>query len=198
VAAEQFSAGGLAVYALDHRGRGRSGGERFYIEKSADYVSDLATFIRLAKSREPGLPVFLLGHSAGGVISCLYAIESQSELAGLICESFAFQVPAPDIALVVLKGPSRIAPHTHVLALKNKDFSRDPKVVQAMNDDPLIAGRASRRRRSQSWSVPASDSRGNFRSSRCRSSSCTVHSTKRPSRLGASTFMMQPARRTRR
>jgi acylglycerol lipase len=139
-AAEQFLADGLAVYALDHRGRGKSGGERFYVEKSADYVSDLATFIRLVKSREPGLPVFLLGHSAGGVIACLYAIESQAELAGLICESFAFQVPAPDFALAALRGLSHIAPHTHVLALKNKDFSRDPKVVQAMNDDPLIAG----------------------------------------------------------
>jgi alpha-beta hydrolase superfamily lysophospholipase len=138
--AEQFLERGLAVYALDHRGRGKSGGERFYVEKVADYVSDLATFVKLAKSREPGLPVHLLGHSAGGVIACLYAIESQSELAGLICESFAFQVPAPDIALAALKGLSHIAPHTHVLALKNKDFSRDPKVVQAMNDDPLIAG----------------------------------------------------------
>ena len=139
-AAEQFVADGLAVYALDHRGRGKSAGERFYVDKVADYVSDLETFIRLAKSREPGLPVFLLGHSAGGVIACLYAIESQAELAGLICESFAFQVPAPDFALAALKGLSHIAPHTHVLALNNKDFSRDPKVVQAMNDDPLIAG----------------------------------------------------------
>jgi alpha-beta hydrolase superfamily lysophospholipase len=117
-AAEQFLADDLAVYALDHHGRGKSGGERFYVEKVADYVSDLATFIRLAKSREPGLPVFLLGHSAGGVIACLYAIESQAELAGLICESFAFQVPAPGIALAALKGLSHIAPHTHVLALK--------------------------------------------------------------------------------
>ena len=63
-------------------------------------------FVTLAKSREPGLPVFLLGHSAGGVISCVYALEHQDELAGLICESFAFQVPAPDFALAVLKGLS--------------------------------------------------------------------------------------------
>ena len=58
----------------------------------------------LAKSREPGLPVFLLGHSAGGVVACTYALERQSELAGLICESFAFKVPAPDFVLAVVKG----------------------------------------------------------------------------------------------
>src|SRR5262249_3002854 len=86
---EQLTAGGLAVYAVDLRGRGRSDGERFYVEKFADYVGDVATVVQLAKSREPGLPVFLLGHSAGGVVACVYALEHQAELAGLISESFA-------------------------------------------------------------------------------------------------------------
>ncbi len=137
--AEQFLAAGLAVYAIDHRGRGKSGGERFYVENFTDYVDDLATFVGRAKSREPGIPVFLLGHSAGGVIATLYALDHASELAGLISESFAFQLPAPAFALAVLKGIGRVAPHLHVLKLKNEDFSRDPKVVQSMNGDPLIA-----------------------------------------------------------
>jgi acylglycerol lipase len=138
-AAQQFTESGLAVYAVDLRGRGKSDGERFYVEKFADYVSDVATLMTLAKSREPGLPVYLLGHSAGGVVACIYTLEHQAELAGLICESFAHEVPAPDFALAVFKGLSHIAPHAHILHLKNEDFSRDPKVVQAMNDDPLIA-----------------------------------------------------------
>jgi len=137
--AEQLTAGGLAVYAVDLRGRGQSDGERFYVEKFQDYVDDAAHLIALAKMRDRGLPVFLLGHSAGGVVSCLYTLEHQTELAGLICESFAFQVPAPDFALAVLKGLSHIAPHAHVLPLKNADFSRDPAVVDKMNGDPLIA-----------------------------------------------------------
>jgi acylglycerol lipase len=83
--------------------------------------------------------VYLLGHSAGGVVACLYALEHQEALRGLICESFAFQVPAPDFALAVFKGLAHLAPHAHVLHLKNEDFSRDPAVVRAMNDDPLIA-----------------------------------------------------------
>jgi alpha-beta hydrolase superfamily lysophospholipase len=136
---EQLASGGLAVYAVDLRGRGQSDGERFYVDTFADYVSDASSLVNLAKSREPGLPVFLMGHSAGGVISCLYALDHQSELAGLICESFAFEIPAPDFALAVLKGLSHLAPHAHVLHLKNEDFSRDPKAVQAMNEDPLIA-----------------------------------------------------------
>ncbi len=137
--AEQLASSGLAVYAIDLRGRGRSDGERYYVEKFADYVADVHTLVTLAKSREPGLPLFLLGHSAGGVISCGYTLEHQEELAGLICESFAFEVPAPDFALAVIKGLSHIAPHAHVLKLPNDGFSRDPQVVQALNDDPLIA-----------------------------------------------------------
>jgi len=137
--AEQLTAEDLAVYAVDLRGRGLSDGERFYVERFAEYVGDVSALVKLAKSRHPGVPIYLLGHSAGGVISCTYTLENQSELAGLICESFAFQVPAPDFALAVFKGLSHLAPHAHVLHLKNEDFSRDPKVVQAMNEDPLIA-----------------------------------------------------------
>jgi acylglycerol lipase len=137
--AAQMVAKDLVVYALDHRGRGKSDGERYYVEKFTDYVEDVATLVKTAKSRDPGLPVFMLGHSAGGVISCGYALEHQSEIAGLICESFAFQVYAPDFALAVLKGLSHVAPHAHVLKLKTEDFSRDPKVVEAMLSDPLIA-----------------------------------------------------------
>ena len=137
--AQQLTSNGLAVYALDHRGRGHSEGERFFVKKFADWTTDLATFIDIVKGREPGLPVFLLGHSAGGVIACGYALQHQEELAGLICEDFAYQIPAPDVALAILKGVSHVAPHAHVLKLKNEDFSRDPVVVAAMNADPLIA-----------------------------------------------------------
>ncbi len=136
---EQLVESGLAVYIVDLRGRGKSDGERYYVDSFGDYVSDVEGLMAIAKSREPGLPVYLLGHSAGGVVSCIYTLAHQGELAGLICESFAFQVPAPDFAIAVLKGLSHVAPHAHVLALNNADFSRDPAVVKAMNEDPLIA-----------------------------------------------------------
>ena len=136
--AQQFAAMGLTVCAVDLRGRGNSDGERFYVKDFDDYASDVASVVALAKSREPGLPLFLLGHSAGGVVSCLYTLAHQPEMAGLICESFAFQLPAPDFVLAVFKGISHLAPHAHILHLKNETFSRDSNVVQALNDDPLV------------------------------------------------------------
>ncbi len=137
--AEQLVAHGLAVYAVDLRGRGESDGERFYVDSFDDYVDDVTRMVNLATSREPELKVFVLGHSAGGVVGCFYSLANQQNLAGFICESFAFQVPAPDFAIAALKGLSHLAPHAHVLRLKNEDFSRDQAVVDRMNSDPLIA-----------------------------------------------------------
>jgi alpha-beta hydrolase superfamily lysophospholipase len=140
--AEQFNVQGLAVYAVDLRGRGKSEGERFYVGNFDDYVADVAATVSMAKSRTPGLPIFLMGHGAGGGVACFFALERKGEPAGLICASFSFELPAPDFVLAALKGLSHLLPHSRVVGLKNEDFSRDPAVVQSMNDDPLIAGEA--------------------------------------------------------
>ncbi|HSE30028.1 MAG TPA: lysophospholipase [Pyrinomonadaceae bacterium] len=137
---EQLAAKDLAAYAIDLRGRGRSEGERFYVEKMQDYTDDVATLVRTAKSENPGLPVFVLGHSAGGVVSCIYTLDHQSEIDGLVCESFAYDLPVRGFVLSLLKGFDYIAPHVHVYTLKNENFSRDPLFVDSMNNDPLIKG----------------------------------------------------------
>lgn len=135
-----FARAGIAVYALDLRGRGRSDGERFFVERVDDYVADLGRLIDLAAQEEGDLPIFLLGHSAGGVISSVYTLTWQGRLAGFICESFAFEIPAPALALKLIKGLSHIVGHAPVFALRNKDFSRDPTIVAELDADPLTAG----------------------------------------------------------
>jgi len=137
--AEQFAKNGLAVYALDLRGRGESEGERFYVEEFADYLTDVDSLVSIARAENPGLPVYVLGHSAGGVIASSYVFEHQDEVAGLVCESFAFDVGLPHLVQLALQGVSHLAPHLHVFSLNNADFSRDPAAVERMNTDPLIA-----------------------------------------------------------
>jgi len=137
--AEQFTAQNYAVYAPDQQGRGQSEGERFYTDDIYNTIADVDYVVDLAKKEQSDLPVFMLGHSAGGVLACIYTLEHPGKLNGLICESFAFKVPAPDFALAVLKGISHLAPHLHTIKLKNEDFSRNPDAVAVMNNDPLIA-----------------------------------------------------------
>jgi len=136
---KQFAADGFASYALDLRGRGKSEGEQFYVENLSDYLGDVDKLVNTARSENPGLPVYVLGHSAGGVIASSYVYEHQDEIAGLVCESFAFDVGLPHLVQLALEGAGKLAPHAHVFSLKNADFSRDPAAVERMNNDPLIA-----------------------------------------------------------
>ncbi len=137
-AGPKFAENGFATYALDLRGRGQSEGERYFVETVEAYTADVGTLVQTVRRREPNCPVFLFGHSAGGVISCIYTLEHQAELSGLICESFAFRVYAPDFVLAVVKGISRIAPRVPILKLPNKDFSRLSSVVGEMDSDPYV------------------------------------------------------------
>ena len=96
--------------------------------------------VTLAKSREPGLKVFLLGHSAGGVVGCTWTLDHQKEIAGFICESFAYKVPAPAPVLAVVRFLARITPRLPVLKLHMKDFTRDPIALATLEADPLCKG----------------------------------------------------------
>ncbi|MBO9498090.1 MAG: lysophospholipase [Novosphingobium sp.] len=135
--AGQFAAAGFAVYALDMRGRGKSEGKRFFVKDVKEHTGDLHQMVLLAKAAHPGLKTFLLGHSAGGVVSVTYSLDHQGELAGLVCEDFAFKVPAPDFALAIIKFIGGIFPNLPVLKLKMEDFTRDPVALAALLADPL-------------------------------------------------------------
>jgi alpha-beta hydrolase superfamily lysophospholipase len=92
---EQLTGRGLAVYALDLPGRGKSEGERFYVNDIEDYAEDVDDVVNLAKSRERGRSVFLLGHSAGGVVACIYS-------AAMVRADERLKRAFPQIALPVL------------------------------------------------------------------------------------------------
>ena len=75
---------GYAVYAIEHRGHGRSGGPRALIDRMAYAVADLDALVAIAAGRHPGSQVFLLGHSMGATISLSYTLAHQDRLSGLI------------------------------------------------------------------------------------------------------------------
>jgi acylglycerol lipase len=136
--AQQLVARGFTVYAHDLRGHGRSQGDRYHVDCFDDYIGDLEVFVARARARERAVPLFMLGHSAGGLVACLYALEHQREMAGLISEDCSFELPPPDVALLLLKGVSHLAAHAHLLNLKDEYFSRDTELVWRMKRDPLV------------------------------------------------------------
>jgi acylglycerol lipase len=81
---EQLAARGYALYAIDHRGHGRSAGDRAVIDRMANAVEDLHTLVEKAKGAQPQRPLVLLGHSMGGAVALSYTIEHEDALDALV------------------------------------------------------------------------------------------------------------------
>jgi len=135
--AEQLNARGNAVYAIDHRGHGRSGGPRAYVDRIDNAVADLHKLCDLARDRHPGLPLVLLGHSMGGLIALSYALRYQDELAGLVLSAPLAVLEANPAARLTVRALSAVAPRLPIYKIDGTTVSRDPKVVNAYDNDPL-------------------------------------------------------------
>jgi acylglycerol lipase len=137
--ADRLTAAGIAVVAPDHRGHGLSEGRRTSIVRFEDYVDDLATVIAQVRARWPSLRVVLLGHSMGGLIALDLAVRQAVPLDGLILSApAACPREVSRFTLAVGRALSRVAPNTGVLRLPLNRISRDPAVVDAYNNDPLV------------------------------------------------------------
>lgn len=130
---------GWAVYGLDHRGHGRSAGTRQHLDDYADLLADFEAFRVLVTARHPGLPVYLLGHSMGGQVALAYALDHQDDLAGLVLSAPALASDAvPKRLLPVLRLLARVAPRLRPVGIDGSKISRDPDVVAAYQNDPLV------------------------------------------------------------
>lgn len=131
---------GYAVYAVDHIGHGKSDGAREYVERFEDYIETLEIFNDLIRQWQPGKLVFMIGHSLGGLIGSIYLLDHQVGLAGAVISGPAVMVPDNVTATSILMGKliSAIMPRFGLIGLEAKGVSRDPEVVQAYIDDPLV------------------------------------------------------------
>lgn len=138
---------GMSVWAMDHRGHGKSEGTRCYVNRFAEYLEDLRLLVDEA-SRETGFTPVLLGHSMGGLIAFRYAAAYPETLSGLVLSSPLFRAkvkvdpikaalaPVLSALLPSLQMPAGIAPEW---------VSRDPEVVRAYAGDPLVGTKATPR-----------------------------------------------------
>jgi acylglycerol lipase len=135
-----FTPRGYAVYALDHYGHGKSEGQREYVERFDDYTSTLKAYFDKVAAWQPGKAIFLVGHSLGGLISATYLLDHQADFAGAVLSAPAVKVPEDTSPLLLITGRimSRLLPTLGVLALDSSGVSRDPEVVRAYVNDPLV------------------------------------------------------------
>jgi acylglycerol lipase len=131
---------GYAVYAPDHRGHGHSGGKRVYVERFTDYLDDLKTFFDMVQSWHPDRKIFLVGHSMGGTIGLAYTLRHQEELDGLVLSGATVRVGESISPLIIAVGKliSTLLPKMGMVVLDASTISRDPAVVAAYDNDPLV------------------------------------------------------------
>lgn len=137
--AEHFVSRGYAVVAFDNIGHGRSDGDRGYVRRFSDYVDTLDVFQQQVATDFPGLPQILLGHSMGGLISCLYLLTNQQRFAGCVLSGPAIktEMEPPTLQLWLIRCFSLLLPKLGVLQLDASGVSRDPAEVERYVNDPL-------------------------------------------------------------
>ena len=138
--AERLAAAGFNVAAFDLRGHGRSEGLRCLVRRFDEYLADLDLFIQLVDKRANGKPIWLFGHSLGGLIAVLWCITRQPKLAGLVLSGPALQVRSdlfPWLQRLADVG-SLIVPRLRLTRMGSRFISRDPAVIEAFRNDPLV------------------------------------------------------------
>ena len=137
--ADRLNDAGYAVYALDHRGHGKTDGTPGNVERIAYVRGDLDSLLTQARGEHPALPVFLLGHSFGGLAALEYVVSrGQSGLTGLVLSGALVDPDAGNAIQRRLAGIlSAVAPNLGVVPLDATTVSRDPAEVKKYVEDPL-------------------------------------------------------------
>lgn len=133
---------GVAVYAPDHRGHGGSGGVQGHVERFAHFADDFARFRHEVAGRVARLPLFVMGHSLGGLIALRYLqTHPHDGLRGAVLSAPALEAALrpPRWKTAAAGVLSRLAPRLRLGNEIDPSFlSRDEAYVRAYRDDPLV------------------------------------------------------------
>lgn len=135
--AAYFNALGFAVYALDHWGHGLSDGRPGFVPRFSVYLDGVEALLRTVKAAHPETPLFLIGHSMGGLIAATHLRTHQSQYVAAVLSGPAILPAAPPSRMLIWISRllSRFMPRLGVLKLDTEGVSRDPAVVAAYVDD---------------------------------------------------------------
>jgi alpha-beta hydrolase superfamily lysophospholipase len=137
---ERWATRGIGSIAIDLRGHGRSDGPRGYCSRFDEYLDDASELARKIDDRAKGAPAFLFGHSFGGLVSAMSAIEKPRSWRGIILSNpfFGLALKVPAIKVFAGKIASRIVPKLGIPSgLSGKDLTHDAARAKAYDEDPL-------------------------------------------------------------
>jgi alpha-beta hydrolase superfamily lysophospholipase len=144
---------GHAVYAVDLRGHGRSPGQRGHLLSWSEYREDVRAFLGRISAREPGRPLFIYGHSMGGLVVLDYVLRHPEGLSGIVISGPPFESVGVATPLLVTMARllSRLWPSFVLdVPLEAAALSRDAATVAQYLADPLVHRKGSAR-----WAVEA-------------------------------------------
>ncbi len=150
----------IAVTAIDLRGHGNSEGRRGHINRFQDYLDDLGALVDFAQNEHPDLPLFIVGHSMGGLVVASYVASDPEGVSGFALSSPAigFSVKVPGWKKGLARGMSKIVPTLSLpTGLDSRHLSHDPGVVAAYEKDAMIFSVASSR-----WYTEVTDAQGHL------------------------------------
>lgn len=130
----------IGVYRYDLRGHGRSQSKKGHIRDFMDFAKDADEMVDLIKKENPDTPLFMLGHSMGGFVTCLYGIQYPNRLEGQIFSGAAVRrVPQVE----GFKGDlyrfiNLFLPNMKVKNQLSKDICSVSKVVEEYERDPMV------------------------------------------------------------
>ena len=139
--ASDLARAGFEVHAYDQQGHGRSGGTRCHVRRFEHLLDDLEGFVATVRAERASLPVAVVGHSMGGLVVAAYASQRNPKVAGVVA-SAALLSMHEDLSrarVIAVRGLKWLAPRLSLASqLDPKALSRDPEVVRAYLEDPLV------------------------------------------------------------
>lgn len=138
--ADHLTRRGFAVYSLDHYGHGKSDGHAGFVESFSVYLDGVDELAKKARAEHPSLPLFLLGHSMGGLIAAAWLLTNQDAVRACVLSGPLLKTDqAPSALLLALNRLlSALVPTLPMIELDASGISRDPAVVDAYVNDPLV------------------------------------------------------------
>ena len=138
--AEHLTSRGFAVFAIDHYGHGKSDGRMGYVERFSVYLDGVSALLGRIQTEQPRLPLFLVGHSMGGLIAAAFLLEHQAAFQACVLSGPAIksdQAP-PAVVIALIRLISALAPTVPLIQLDASGVSRDQNVVDVYVNDPLV------------------------------------------------------------